>query len=129
MASHIQIEINILSDERDKYLAKYDESYDEKLMKHMVEEPIEIDELRDKIIDLIIQYKTTLEFEFIIEQLTKLGQAPCLLYDDDGNFAITGDCMSSVPMETPADIDLSFSVKKEEWFPTIREALSYYLKN
>ena len=63
----------------------------------------------------------------MIESLTKLGEAPNILYDDNGNFAVTGTGFQSVSMDEISDVTMSFFVLKEHWFKTIREALKYYL--
>lgn len=79
-----------------------------------------------------------LPVEFIIESLTKLGESPSILYDDDGHFAVESNGFQSVPMDDDGemiddlypngDVSMSFYVEKKKWFGTIREALSYYLK-
>jgi len=90
----------------------------------------EIDDLADKILNCIKTYHYSLPFEFVFEELTKLGWAPCLLYDDDGHFAISGDGMQSIPMdslqETGSDW-ISHHIVAGGWFPTIRQALEHYL--
>jgi hypothetical protein len=116
-----QIRIENLSKKRDEYLKLYEESEED------MSYPKEIDELSDEIIDRIKTWKDSLPFEFIIEELTKLGWAPCLLYDDNGNFAVTGEGMQSVPGNGVSDVYLEHWVKEECWKPTIREALNYYL--
>jgi hypothetical protein len=87
-----------------------------------------IDEYADKILALINEGKDQLKFEFIFEQLTRLGQAPCLLYDDDGHFAMLDEGFCTAVSEGPIDWDGVFSIKKEDWANTIREALEKYLK-
>ena len=87
----------------------------------------QIDEQAEKILDLITEGEKQLEFEFIFDQLTRLGQAPQLLYDDDGRWAITGDGYATVPFNGPVDWEAAFSVPKEKWFDSIREALRDYL--
>ena len=88
-----------------------------------------IDEHADKILALINENKDQLEFEFIFEQLTRLGHAPQLLYDDDGHWSINSEGFASVVYEGPEDWEGTFFVPKEKWFNTIREALSAYLLN
>ena len=90
----------------------------------------EIDELGAEILKYIKLWKWALPFEFIFEELTKLGWAPCLLYDDNGGFAVSGEGMQSIPMDTVQETGtdwISHWVKKDGWFPTIREALNSYL--
>lgn len=128
MALHIQSEIKMLSDSRYEYIDIHNKSWDDDLGNYTTEEPKEIDELSDKIYDLLVEYQKTLSFEFIIEELTKLGQAPCLLYDDNGHFAVVGSGFQSLPSgDDTEDITSSFIVEKELWFDTIREALTHYL--
>jgi len=89
-----------------------------------------IDDLGDQILDCIKKWRYALHFEFILEELTKLGWAPCLLYDDSGHFAIVGDGMQSLPdPEVKIDMQLEFWITKDQWHDTIREALNYYLDN
>ena len=97
---------------------------------HPPEVEKEIDDLAKQILDCIKNWRKSLPFEFIFEELTKLGWAPCLLYDDNGNFAISGDGMQSVPMDPIQEKGtdwISHWVKEDGWFPTIREALNDYL--
>jgi hypothetical protein len=116
-----QEEILILSDKRYKLLEErldgleYD--YD----------PIEIDQLAEQILKAIKDNKENLTFEFIFEELTKIGWAPCLLYDDNGRFAISGDGFQTVPEDSPADISMMCFVEKDYWKDSIREALYYFL--
>ena len=89
-----------------------------------------IDDFGEKIRDLIFKHNAELPFEFVIEELTKLGEAPCILYDDNGHFAITGDGMQTVCSgDEPMDCDLQFSVEAECWKDTMREALEHYLNS
>jgi len=107
----------------------YQNSYDEEAEKYVMEWPKEIDVLSDQILDCIKKWRYALSFEFIIEELTELGWAPCLLYDDDGHFAISGEGMQTVNFNGPADCELSHFIKKDEWQESIREALNYFLDN
>ena len=121
--------INDLSVERYKFIKIREESWDEKELKYIYEPP-EIDSLGDEILYKINQWRDDLRFEFIIEELTKLGQAPNLLYDDDGRFAITGEGFQNVnTSENNENVDMFFEfiVTAECWKETIREALYYYL--
>lgn len=124
---NIKKAIESLNSQRNEFLDKRNDSYDEETMKYQYD-PEEIDSLGDNIIELILAGKENLPFEFIMEQLTMLGQAPSLLYDDNGNFAISGDGMQEISTE-PSDIWLSHFIKKDDWKPTIREALYHYLSD
>jgi len=127
--STTQILIENLSNERYEYIKVWQESWNEEAGHYTSEENPKIDELSDQILDLIKTGKWDLSFEFIIEELTKLGWAPCLLYDDDGHFAITGGGMQSIGTENSNDIALIHWIPAEEWKDSIREALDYYLEN
>ena len=96
----------------------YDRTEDEK----------KIDELASEIEKYIKAYHEQLPFEFIMEQLSNLGQAPNLLYDDNGNWAVTCDGFQSVVMgDEPEDVEMQFMVEAALWKPTPREALIRYL--
>ena len=85
-----------------------------------------IDEYAKEICKLIKKSFDNLEFEFILEQLSNLGDAPCLLYDDNGHWAVSGDGFASVSLEVN-DWEGSFFVEKNEWKETPREALRRYV--
>lgn len=87
-----------------------------------------IDELAVEIEKSIKLYFNELAFDFIVEQLSNLGQAPNLLYDDNSMWAVTSEGFSSVSLEV-SDWEGSFFVKKEQWRKTPREALYFYLNN
>ena len=120
--------IKNLSKKRYEFIKLRNDSWDTKLEKYTIEEPKEIDELSDTIYKLLFNGRNELPFEFIIDELTKLGQAPCLLYDDNGHFAITGDGMQSISVDID-DQELTHFIEKDMWKDTIREALDYYLNN
>lgn len=56
------------------------------------------------------------------------GHAPCLLSNDNGSWAITCSGMQNISMDPSWDFEGTFFVEKEEWFPTIREAIKQYVK-
>ena len=114
-----------LSKIRYEFIDKQNKSWNETTEDYMYN-PEEIDELAGKILRNILEYRDKLSFEFIFEELTNIGWAPCLLYDDNGNFAISGDGMQSISLE-PEDTEMYLFVKKEAWKSSIREALNYYL--
>ncbi len=121
--------IRVLINKRCKFLKVYEDSYDEKTFKYTIEEPKEIDELRDQIIKLIFKHESSLNVDIIIETLTHLGYAPNILYDDNGHFAITDDGFQSICSgDDPEDVELSFNIEKKYWKDTIREALHIYLE-
>jgi hypothetical protein len=128
MGKNIKNMIVQLHNKRLEYLSLMEKSYDEQKMEYGYE-PVEIDQLGDEIYSLIKEHQTVLPIEFIIEKLTHLGHAVNILYDDNGHFSVTGDGFQSLPTsDEPCDINMSFAVKKEEWFDTIREALNKYLE-
>jgi len=88
-----------------------------------------IDDLSKKIEKYIQLYSEQLPFEFIMEELSKLGQAPNLLYDDNGNWTITSEGYQNVVTgDEPKDVETHFFVEAKNWKPTPREALLHYLK-
>ena len=125
---NIESIITDLSNQRDKFLEKQEEYWDESIFKYTFEAP-EIDILSDEIIYKINEYRNNLSVDFIIEQLTKLGQAPNILYDDDGRFAVIGAGFQSVQNyeESEENMEFQFVVEKKLWKSTIREALYFYL--
>ena len=90
------------------------------------EDEKKIDELATEIEKYIKNYFDSLPFDFVIEQLSNLGQAPCLIYDDNGHWAVTGSGYASVSLEVD-DWEGSFFVKKNEWKNSPKEALYNYI--
>ena len=94
------------------------------------EDENKIDKLAESIEKYIQLYFEYLPFEFIMEQLSNLGQAPNLLYDDNGHWAVTSTGFQSVPnKDDPEDVETHFFIEAKEWKDTPREALKYYLDN
>jgi hypothetical protein len=124
-----QLQIEDLSKKREMLLDKRDASWnDEKDDWGGYEyEPKEIDELAEEIERRIKEWRNLLSFEFIMEQLTMLGDAPNLLYDDNGHWAITGEGYQNVVTGEPADLETHFMIEAKHWKNTIREALNDYL--
>ena len=89
----------------------------------------QVDELAITILDFIKKGFGFLKFEFIFEELSKLGQCPNLLNDDNGHWAVTCDGFQSIPedLDKPSDIETQFWVKANQWKDTPREALQSYL--
>jgi hypothetical protein len=115
--------------ERNVFLKKYDKSFDSKTLKHKIEEPKEIDVLGKEIKALIKTFIDILPIDFAIESLTMLGDAPNVIYDDNGLFAVTADGFQKVVVGNQK-LDGAFTVlvEKKMWKKTIREALKFYLK-
>ena len=91
------------------------------------EEIEQIDNLANEIGNWLQKYQLFLPFEFIMEQLSRLGDAPSLLYDDDGHWCVTSDGFQNVIVDGPADWEGVFTISKELWKNTPREALEAYL--
>jgi hypothetical protein len=94
------------------------------------EDSEKVDELRDEIQRLISENFEVLPFDFILVHFTKFGEAPSLLYDDNGHFAVSGDGFQEVPLgNDPETIVISTLVKQEYWKKSPKEALKYYMNN
>lgn len=66
--------------------------------------------------------------DFVIETLTHFGEAPCLVYDDNGLFALSSDGFNPVVTgKQKIAGTISTFVEKKMWKPTIREAIKDYL--
>jgi hypothetical protein len=124
-----KINIENLSKERYKYIEERNESWEEEAGHYTIEENPKVDELGEQIFDKIKTERKILSFEFIIEELTKLGQAPCLLYDDDGHFAISEEGIQTISTNGKDNRELYHFIEERMWQDSIREALNYYLDN
>jgi len=91
------------------------------------EEIQKIDDIAVEIGTYLQKHSQFLSFEFIMEQLAKLGDSPSLLYDDDGHWCVTSDGYQNVIIDGPADWTGSYAVLKKQWKNTPREALEDYL--
>ena len=127
--------ISNLIEERQIFIKRREDSWNEDLGDHgeyAMEEPKEIDLLADEIKDGLLRHRNELPVDFILESLTSLGDAPQVIYDDNGNWAISSSGMSPVVMSDSGKFEdtQSFTsfVEPEEWYDTIREALNHYLK-
>lgn len=122
-------EILKLSKKRYEFIELQNDSYNEETNKYEKEYK-EIDSLGKEILDSIKKYKDRLEFDFILIELTKLGHAPNLLYDDNGKFAIEGSGFQTVAFgDEPVDMEMQFFIEAEYWKDTPREALDFYLNH
>lgn len=89
-----------------------------------------IDIFKDNILGLLKNDFNELEIDFILETLTKLGQAPCLVYDDNALFAVSGDGYQPVVTgRHKIEGGITVYVEKKQWKKTIREAVRHYLDN
>jgi len=128
MRMNKQQEITTLSNSRENLLYEQEASWNEDTCKYDYDSK-EIDVLGVKIHSMLNEHKEELPVDFIIEELTKLGHAPCLMYDDNGNFAVTGDGFQELSDDDTCDMSIYTFIKKEQWKPTVREALYDYLKD
>lgn len=53
-------------------------------------------------------------------------EGAALVSDDAGHWAVTGDGMQDVPDDPPQDISTCFFIEKDQWRPSIREAILAY---
>lgn len=123
----IKDEIDKIQRERNQHLKRYYDSWDDKKFNYTIPEPPEIDQLSEIIQDKIVKHKEILPIDFIIENLTKLGDAPSIIYDDNGNFSVTVDGWQDIQVDEPIDLNISFTVKHDSWKSSIRDALIHYL--
>jgi hypothetical protein len=66
--------------------------------------------------------------DFILECLTRFGQAPNVMYDDNGLFAVSSDGFQPVVTgRQRIDGTISVYVNRKQWKKTIRLALKHYL--
>jgi hypothetical protein len=117
-----------LVNRRKVFYDNWQASYNEETNTFGYDEPKEIDEIANEIMQYIAKHKDEIDIEVILETITYLGGSPNLLYDDNGHFAITDEGYQSVAFgDEPVDVETSFNVPKECWKKTIREALNHYL--
>lgn len=53
-------------------------------------------------------------------------EGAALISDDAGNWAVSGDGVQNVPDDPPQDISTSFFIEKDQWRPSVREAILAY---
>ena len=111
----------------------YEDSWNDEKYCYTIPEPKEIDKLGNQIKKALVKHSDELPVDFILESLTSLGDAPQLLYDDNGHFAISGDGYAPAPMSDSGkfeeDVSLTAIVEPDMWYDTIRGALNHYLKS
>lgn len=117
----IKQNIKKISKQRDNLLLEWEKTDFEN---KEIEDKIDI--LANQILELLKLGKEYLDIDFVIEELTKLGWAPCIVYDDNGHFAISGDGYQNISEEVKDSSIVTF-VKKEYWKNNIREALVFFL--
>lgn len=90
--------------------------------------PSEVDIIQYNIVKSFKNNFRLYDVDFILEVLTQFGAAPCLVYDDNGMFAVSGQGFQPVVSgDQLIEGSLEVFVEKEMWKPSIREALKYYL--
>jgi len=100
------------------------------LLEHGIDAPDKIDALAKRIHDLLTQNVETLPFDFMLEQLARLGFPIAVLNDDNGNWAVVADGYQSATFGDDAmDVDTHFWVSARHWKPTLREALKFFLED
>lgn len=86
------------------------------------------DVIRDLIMGDMIKNFDAYTIEEIIETLTRFGQAPCLMYDDNGKFALSSDGYQPlVTGDELIDGSINVVVNAHMWKKTVREAIYHYL--
>jgi len=111
-----KLEIENLISSRNKLFDKDGEMLDEK----------KIDEYTNKINELIKKHIDSLDSVFVLEAVTHLGCWPCIIYDDDGHWAVTEE--NNSPVETtPPYCNNSAITDVKSWKDNIRDAVKYYV--
>lgn len=110
-----QEEISKLVDERNQILREDNESD-------------RADEIEKRITHDLRENFDQFPIDFILETLSHFGQAPNLVYDDNGNWAISCEGMSPVAFDDKKiEGVLNVFVKEDQWFDTIRKAVRHHL--
>jgi len=63
----------------------------------------------------------------ILEKLADIGHCPCLINDDNGNWAVASDGWQNI-RGTGGDLETTLIVRAEFFKPTISEAVRLYLE-
>lgn len=114
-----------LREDREKFINLKNASYAEGKEKDYPE----IDFIAEKILEMIRENLDLLNVDFVLEELSHLGWAPQLLYDDNGHWAITDTGFQSVSVDDePSAVSMAVVVMAEEWKTSPRKALEHYLK-
>jgi len=125
--------IEKLISERDSFWNTYEDSWSDEKLDYTIPCPKEIDEIAIEIRSLIDEHFDELPVDFIVETITKLGDAPQIVYDDNGHFAVSSSGLAPVPSTESGRFESTENfitfVEPEQWYDTIREALNHYLKS
>jgi hypothetical protein len=88
-----------------------------------------VDMMAEEIQLFIVNNFDNLEVDFMIESLTHLGDAPNIIYDDNGLFAVSSDGYQQVITgNEKIGGEITVYVTKDMWKESIREALKFYLQ-
>jgi hypothetical protein len=89
------------------------------------------DAIQKRITKSIKEHFNSYPCDFIIETLTKFGQAPNIVYDDNSLFAVSSAGYQPVVTgkEKLEGQTMVFIMEKDMWKPSIREAIWHYLQN
>lgn len=92
-----------------------------------------VDKLQAEILEIIEENFDDLPVVFIIEQYTKLGFSPSVLYDDNGYFCISDSGTQDIPIDFDSGEERQvqnmyfFVDDSNSWKSTIRKALKYWI--
>lgn len=87
----------------------------------------EYNDNRDLIIKFLDKNFDKLPVDIILEALSQLGQDNSVIYDDEGNWAISQTNFSSVRLKKSLDYEFHGFIESKCFKSTIRKALRYFL--
>ena len=64
--------------------------------------------------------------ESALEWLADNGYCPALVFDDNGLWAVTGAGSQGINLP-PQDMGMSYFVQADQWKPSIRDAVAYFV--
>jgi hypothetical protein len=93
-------------------------------------ESARIDSIREEVITALQGKFNDYPVDFMLETLTRLGHAPCLINDDNGMWALSGAGMQPVVTgKERLDGSVMVIVEKKMWKHTVRKAIMHYINN
>lgn len=115
--------------ERGKLIEGRNKTYNEKTNRYEDDGAYdrELDQNADAIFTFIRDNFDNVFIEDILLAGDHCGHAPCLLSNDNGSWTVTCSGMQNISMDPSWDFEGTFFVEKDEWFPTIREAVLRYV--
>ena len=87
----------------------------------------EADKIQAEITEYIKSRWDLVPVDFILETLTHFGQAPAVVYDDDGYWQVSGGGYHELEIRKEESSSMMVMVEQKGWFDTIRKALWYYM--